>query len=253
MAGALIEEDDHVLVLSDRELAAHLAGIIDVSEDAISSSNLDGRLLSWNQGATRLYGWAAVDAMATDRTLLIPAELHDFEDQILQRVLRGELVERYESQRLRKDGSLVEVAITLLATRDPTGRISGVTQIARDLSERRQAEHSARLAEDLLSQAQRTAALTGGIAHDFNNLLSIIVTYSSLVLEALEPDSPLRSDLVEISQATGRAAELTRELCVLGRAADTSRDSETSLLVRPGAHESTSFAEGELRCIGTQW
>ena len=108
MEGALVEKNNHVVALSDHELVARLAGIIDVSDDAISSSNLEGRLLSWNRGATRLYGWAAADALTTDPTLLIPAELRDFEDRILQRVLRGELVERYDSQRLRKDGSLVE-------------------------------------------------------------------------------------------------------------------------------------------------
>lgn len=240
MEGALIEQSSNVGPLSDRELVAHLTGIIDASDDAIISSNLEGRLLSWNQGATRLYGWAAVDALMIDRTQLIPAEICDFEDRILQRVLRGELVGHYDSQRLRKDGSLVDVSITVSATRDSAGRVSGVAQFARDLSDRRRAEQSARLAEERLSQAQKLEAAgerTGGVVHDLNNLLSIIVTYSSLVLEGLEPDSPLRSDLVEISQAGGRAAELTRELWAPSRAADTSRASETILLAGPVAQE----------------
>src|SRR5687768_15920858 len=186
MEGALIEKTNHVVALSDHELVAHLAGILDVSDDAISSSNLQGRLLSWNRGATRLYGWAAVDALTTGPTL-IPIELRDFEERILQRVLRGEVVERYDSQRLRKDGSLVEVAVTVSATRDSAGHISGVAQIARDLSEQRKAEQSARLAEERLNQAQQleaAGALADRAAHDFNNLLSIIITYSSLALEA---------------------------------------------------------------------
>jgi PAS domain S-box-containing protein len=223
MEGALIEKTNHAVALSDHELVAHLAGIIDVSDDAISSSNLEGRLLSWNRGATRLYGWAAADALTTGPTL-IPSELRDFEDRILQRVLRGEVVERYDSQRLRKDGSLVEVAVTVSATRDSAGHISGVAQIARDLSERRKA------------------------AHDFNNLLSIIITYSSLALEALEPDSPLRSDLMEVCQAAGRAAELTRQLWALGRAAATARASETILLAGPGAQESASSRSSTKTC-----
>jgi PAS domain S-box-containing protein len=246
MEGALFEKSHHVAGLSDRELVAHLAGIIDVSDDAISSSNLEGRLLSWSRGATRLYGWAAVDALTTGPTL-IPRELRDFEDRILQRVLRGEVVERYDSQRLRKDGSLVEVAITVSATRDSAGHISGVAQIARDLSEHRKAERSVRLAEERLSQAQQLEA-AGALAHDFNNLLSIIVTYSSLVLEALEPDSPLRSDLIEVSQAAGRAAELTRQLWALGKAAGTARASETILLAGPGAQESASPHSSTKNC-----
>jgi PAS domain S-box-containing protein len=207
MEGALCEKSNHAATLSDHELAAHLAGILDVSDDAISSSNLQGRLLSWNRGATRLYGWAAIDALAT-APKLIPAELRDFENGILQHVLHAGTVERYETRRLRKDGSLVEVAIIVAATRNSFGHISGVAQIARDLSEHRPAV------------VEPVGALTDGAAHDFNNLLSIIVTYSALVLETLEANSPLRSDLEEISQAAGRAAELTRELWTLGRSPD---------------------------------
>jgi PAS domain S-box-containing protein len=232
MEGALIEKDGNVVGLSDHELAAHLGAIIEASDDAISSSNLEGRLLTWNRGATRLYGWAAVDALKTDRTLFIPAELLDFEERISQRVLRGE----------------VDVSINVSATRDSAGRISGVAQISRDLSERRKAEQMARLAEERLSQAPKTAALTSGAAHDFNNLLTIIVTYSSLVLEALEPDSPLRSDLVEIHQAGARASELTRELWTLGRAPEASRNSETILLGGAAAQESTSPRGGTKNC-----
>jgi two-component system, cell cycle sensor histidine kinase and response regulator CckA len=250
MEGALIEKTNHVVALSDHELVAHLAEIIDISDDAISSSNLEGRLLSWNRGATRLYGWVAPDALTTSPTL-IPSELRDFEERILQRVLRGEVVERYDSQRLRKDGSLVEVAVTVLATRDSAGRISGVAQIARDLSEQRKAEQSARLAEERLNQAQQleaAGALADRAAHDFNNLLSIIITYSSLALEALEPDSPLRSDLMEVSQAAGRAAELTRQLWAPGRPAATARASETILLTGPGAQESASSRNSTRNC-----
>jgi len=246
MEGELIEKTHHVVALSDRELSAHLAEIIDVCDDAISSSDLEGRLLSWNRGAARLYGWAAVDALTTG-PMLIPTELRDFEDRILQRVLRGEVVERYDSQRLRKDGSLVEVAITMSAMRDAAGHISGVAQIAHALSEHREAERSARHAEERLSQAQQLDA-AGALAHDFNNLLSIIMTYSSLVLEALEPDSPLRSDLIEVCQAARRAAELTRQLCALGRAAGTARASETILLAGPSAQDPASAPRGTKNC-----
>jgi PAS domain S-box-containing protein len=223
MEGALVEKSNHAVWLSAHELAAHLAGIIDISDDAISSSNLEGRVLSWNRGATRLYGWPAADALASAPNL-IPAELRDFEDRILQQVLGTGTVEHYDSKRQRRDGSLVDVAITLAATRNSTGHISGIAQIARNLSERR--------------EAGPANVLSTGAAHDFNNLLTIIVTYSALVLEALEADSPLRSDLEEISQAGRRAAELTRELWASGTPSDPVRASETILISEPGERAS---------------
>jgi two-component system cell cycle sensor histidine kinase/response regulator CckA len=202
------------------ELAARLAAIVESSDDAILSTNLGGQITSWNAGAERLYCWPASDALAEQLTALIPPELAGFEAGVLERVLRGELVDHYDSRRLRKDGSMVEVAVTVSSTRDATGEISGVAQIARDLTEHRKAELSGRQAEEQLRQAQKMealGALAGGVAHDFNNLLSIVLTYTILAMEDLEPDSPLCSDLTEVRQAAERATELTHQLLALGR------------------------------------
>ena len=202
------------------EMAARLAAIIEASDDAITSSDLAGHVISWNQGAARLYGWPGVDVLAGDWKLSIPADLHAFEADVRERVLRGEIVEQYDSRRSCKDGSIVEVAVTVSATRDSAGKISGVAQIGRDLTERRKVELSSRRAEAQLNQAQKmeaVGALAGGVAHDFNNLLSVIMTYSILVLEELEPDDPKRADLQEVCGAAERAAELTRQLLALGR------------------------------------
>jgi PAS domain S-box-containing protein len=202
------------------ELAARLAAIIEASDDAITSSNLEGQLVSWNQGAARLYGWPLSEALAGDRASFIPPERRAFEDQVLRRVLRGEVVEQYDSERLRKDGSVVEVALTVSATRDSAGKISGVAQIARDLTERRKAELSSRRTEERLGQAQKmeaVGALAAGVAHDFNNLLSVIMTYTALIMEELKPDDSSLCDLEEVRGAAERAAELTRQLLALGR------------------------------------
>ena len=93
-------------------MGQRLIAIVDSSDDAILSKNLDGIITSWNRGAERLFGYAADEIIGKSVLLLIPAERHNEEPEILGRIRRGERIEHYETVRLRKDGSLVDISLT---------------------------------------------------------------------------------------------------------------------------------------------
>jgi PAS domain S-box-containing protein len=122
-----------------------IAAIVESSEDAIVAKNLDSIITSWNQGAERLFGYTAEEAIGKPVTMLIPTERHGEEPMILARIRRGERVEHYETIRQRKDGSMVEISVTISPVRNPEGKIIGASKIARDITERRQAEERQRL------------------------------------------------------------------------------------------------------------
>jgi PAS domain S-box-containing protein len=122
-----------------------LAAIVESSDDGILSKDLNGVITSWNQGAERLFGYTADEAIGKPVTMLIPTERHDEEPAILARIRRGERVEHYETIRQRKDGSLIDISLTISPIRDQDGKIVGASKIARDITERRQAEEQQHL------------------------------------------------------------------------------------------------------------
>jgi PAS domain S-box-containing protein len=121
-----------------------LASIVESSDDAIISKNLNGVIVSWNPGARRLFGYAAEEVVGRPITVIIPAELKDEEPKILARIRRGERIEHYETVRRRKDGSLVDVSLTVSPMRDATGRVVGASKIARDITARKRADAAIR-------------------------------------------------------------------------------------------------------------
>jgi PAS domain S-box-containing protein len=125
------------------EAARHLlAAIVETSDDAIVSKNLEGIIQSWNQGAERLFGYRAVEILGKSILLLTPPALEHEEQRILGRIRRGEKVDAYDTRRRRKDGSLVDVSVTVSPILDAEGRVVGASNIARDISERRRTEQA---------------------------------------------------------------------------------------------------------------
>jgi PAS domain S-box-containing protein len=120
--------------------AQRLASIVADSDDAIVGKALDGLIISWNRGAERLFGYSSEEAVGQSITTVIPDDRQPEESQVLKRVLRGERVGSYETVRQRKDGSEVEVSLTVSPVFDSEGRITGASEIARDITERKQTE-----------------------------------------------------------------------------------------------------------------
>jgi PAS domain S-box-containing protein len=124
-----------------RESQRLLRAIVESSDDAIISKTLDGVITSWNPGAERLFGFLAPEAIGKPMLMLIPPERAAEEPQILARIARGENVDHFETVRWRKDGSRIHISATISPIRDGHGRIIGASKIARDITERKQAEH----------------------------------------------------------------------------------------------------------------
>jgi PAS domain S-box-containing protein len=124
-----------------------LAAIVESSEDAIISKNLDGVISSWNQSAERIFGYTAEEAVGKNITLIIPPDRSDEETAILERLRRGQRVDHFETVRVRKDGALLNISITISPVKDDLGRVVGASKVARDITDRKEAEESRKKAE----------------------------------------------------------------------------------------------------------
>ena len=125
------------------EQAAHrLASIVEFSEDAIVSKDLDGTIMTWNKGAERLFGYTAGEVVGKSVTILIPADHRNEEPGILKRIRAGERVEHYETKRQHKNGSLIDISLTVSPVRNGDGVIVGASKIARNITDRKRAEQA---------------------------------------------------------------------------------------------------------------
>jgi two-component system cell cycle sensor histidine kinase/response regulator CckA len=158
LARATANEHERWIRQSSAEASHRLAAIVESSDDAIVSKDLDGVIRSWNRGAEQLFGYTASEAIGKPVSILIPAERHDEEPGILERIRRGERIEHYETVRQRKDGSLVEISLTVSPIKDSEGKIIGASKIARDITDRRRTEEQLRKARNDLARANEELA-----------------------------------------------------------------------------------------------
>ncbi|MFB9242152.1 EAL domain-containing protein [Massilia antarctica] len=126
------------------QAALQLAAIVTSSDDAIIGKTLDGSIVSWNAGATRMYGYSASETLGRPISLLIPPELAGEMAAITERLRRGERIDHLETVRLRKDGCRIDISLTTSPIRDAEGRVTGISAIARDISERKRTEKALR-------------------------------------------------------------------------------------------------------------
>jgi PAS domain S-box-containing protein len=151
-------------------MSRRLAAIVESSDDAIVSKDLNGIIATWNKGAERLFGYLEQEVVGKPITILIPEEHRDEETRILARIRRGERIEHFETMRVRKDGSTVTVSLSISPVTDETGAIIGASKIARDITEQKRKEEQITLlareadhrTKNLLALAQATVHLTSG-------------------------------------------------------------------------------------------
>jgi len=148
-----------------RDAQEHLASIVEFSDDAIISKDTNGTILSWNRSAERLFGYKAEEIVGKNITTIIPAHLLDEEPQILARIKSGERIDHFETVRRRKDGTLVDISLTVSPMRNGRGEVVAASKIARDISEKKQAEaqHNLLIAE-LNHRVKNTLATVVSIA-----------------------------------------------------------------------------------------
>jgi len=188
---------DAPLELQSAELARYwLAAIVESADDAIVSKTLDSIITSWNRGAEHIFGYTAEEAIGRSVTMLIPADHPDEELSILSRIRAGERIEHYETVRVRKDGTLIDISLTVSPIRGPDGRIIGASKIARDITDRRRAEKEleesklkleALLASEQAARAQAEVALE--LHRSIEERLGLLVEASGVLLGSLSIES----------------------------------------------------------------
>jgi hypothetical protein len=162
--------------------SALLSAIVDSSDDAIISKDLNGIIMSWNAAAERLFGYTADEAIGQSITILIPADRLDEEPRILDRLRRGERVDHFETIRVRKDGSQLNISLTISPVRDSHGKIIGASKIARDITHRVQQDEALQKVNAALKQAiADLQQFAYSASHDLQEPLRIVVAYSELL------------------------------------------------------------------------
>jgi PAS domain S-box-containing protein len=200
-----------------------LAAIVESSDDAIVSKDLEGRITSWNAAATRLFGWTPQEIIGRSILTVIPVELHKEELRILARLQAGERIEHFETVRKHKDGHLVEVSVAISPVKDRTGRVIGVSKIARDITEHKRMQEALIQSEKLAA----TGRLAAAIAHEINNPLESVTNLAYL----LSIDSSLSETAHRYAelmlQEISRANEITKQTLAYYR--DTGKPSEVHI------------------------
>jgi PAS domain S-box-containing protein len=192
---------------------ARLAAIVESSGDAIISKELDGTITSWNAAAEQMYGYTASEIVGRSIYTLVPPELKHEEREILERVAGGGNIAQYETVRTRRDGTPIEISLTISPLRDTTGTITGASAIQRDISERKRVEASLRQA----AKMEAIGVLAGGLAHDFNNQLHALSGFAHFIARETGLTAAGRQDLLEIQKTIERMASLTRQLLAFAR------------------------------------
>ena len=183
-----------------------LAAIVESSDDAIISKDLNGIVTSWNPGAERIFGYTADEIIGKPVTLLIPQELQEDERRILETIARGDSIEHSETVRIGKTGELIDVALTISPMRDESGTIVGASKIARDITQKKKTEQVLHTTERLAT-AGRLAAT---IAHEINNPLEAVTNLVYLARMKSE-DEVTSKYLAQAEEELGRVSLLSRQ------------------------------------------
>jgi two-component system cell cycle sensor histidine kinase/response regulator CckA len=233
-----VYEEDHQKVIqcnirdiTERKLTEEtrdrLAAIVESSDDAIFSKTFDGIVTSWNESAERMYGYTAAEAIGQHLSFIIPPERAQELAGILHNLECGARIKHLETVRIRKDGSIIDVSVSISPIIGTKGRILGASTIARDITQRKRAEAAMRAKkEELLAMTQQLwqssklatmGELAAGIAHELNNPLATVSLRTESLLGQCSNDDPKRSALKIIEQEVKRMANLVGNLLQFSR------------------------------------
>jgi PAS domain S-box-containing protein len=164
------------------EHLAHLAALVESSDDAILSKSLDGTILSWNRGAEKLYGYTAQEVVGRPISLLLPTDRPREVADMLEHLRRGEEIDSFETARVTKDGSVIQVSLRMSPIRGTSGEITGASTIARDITARKDAEATLLLKVQELARSNEELGQFAYIAsHDLQEPLRMVASYTELL------------------------------------------------------------------------
>ena len=217
------------------ETRTTLAAIVDSSDDAIISKDLNGVITSWNKGAERLFGYTAEETIGRSITMLVPPDLFDEETKIREQLRRGELIDHFETIRVRKDGSGVNISLTISPIKDSGGRIVGASKVARDISRRKTNEKALHdYAQQLRESDRHKTEFLAMLAHELRNPLAPISNCLQILrlTKGKEQDIQAAADVIE--SQVGQLVRLVDDLL------DVSRISRGKIELRRGRVELAS-------------
>ena len=198
------------------EAALRLAAIVESSDDAIASKDLNGIITSWNRSAEKLFGYTAEEIIGKPVTLIIPPELHHDEDMILSKIRRGQKIEHFETIRVHKNGEKIEVSLTISPVKDENGKVIGAAKIVRNITEANKIERALQTTEKLAAAGRMAAT----VAHEINNPLEAVTNLVYLAKRDLSSNDRVAGYLELASRELDRVAHITRQ--TLGFYRDTS-------------------------------
>ena len=221
-AGAVLAWQGILMDITDRIEAegvrARLAAIVEGAEDAIFSRTLDGAITSWNSGAERLFGWPASEMIGQSYLKIIPGGDAIDQEALLREIGQGPA--RFESSRLRADGQLIDVAVSLSPIRDQDGHILGIASITRDITDRKQADEALRKALEASQDAVRSKAqMLATMSHELRTPLQAVLGYADFLLHGLGGDlsESQREDVGFIRNGATRMVTLIEQMLDLSR------------------------------------
>ncbi len=183
-----------------------LAAIVASSNDVIISKDLNGIITSWNDAATRVFGYSTEEMIGASILKLIPEHLHSDEKTIIENIRAGRRIEHFETVRLAKDGRLVDVSLTISPIKDEEGRVIGASKILRDVSSRKRIELALLQAEKIAA----TGRMAATIAHEVNNPLAAVMNLLYL-LRAKITDDEGRNFLATAEEELGRVSHIAKQ------------------------------------------
>jgi PAS domain S-box-containing protein len=192
-----------------RENAKHLgelAAIVASSDDVIVSKDLNGIITSWNDAATRVFGYTADEMVGTSILRLIPEHLYSDEKIIIENIRAGRRVEHFETVRMAKDGRLIEVSLTVSPVKDAQGRVIGASKILRDISGRKRLEQSLLQAEKIAA----TGRMAATIAHEINNPLEAVTNLLYLLRPKIVDEEGINY-LATAENELGRVSHIAKQ------------------------------------------
>ncbi|HEX8832663.1 MAG TPA: PAS domain S-box protein, partial [Abditibacteriaceae bacterium] len=200
--------------------SAWLGAIIESADDAIISKTLDGIITSWNHGAERIFGYSSEEAVGQPVEMLMPRDQKSEEPQILARLRRGERIQHYETLRVRKDGGLIHISLTVSPIFDANGNIVGASKIARDISDRKMVEarlqqalqeaHDARLQAEAANRVKDEFLNT--LSHELRTPLTAMVGWITMLRGGHLDNDSAREALVSIERNAKIQAQLIEDL-----------------------------------------
>ena len=187
-------------------VSQRLAAIVESSNDAIVSKDLNGIVTTWNPAAEKIFGYSPGEMIGQSIRKVIPPELQDDEERILASIARGERIEHFQTVRLTRSGKRIDVSLTISPMKDETGRIVGAAKIARDITEQKKAEHVLRTTERLASVGKLAAT----VAHEINNPLEAVVNLVYLAKEGSVRED-VRQFLADAERELDRVSHITKQ------------------------------------------